>query len=341
MSGVLQLRIAAPADLTDADCRPARGRPGGQQPRGPAAARHDVRLVTSVLADVAREGVNAIVDRLREMGVHTRGTVHVDPVHAWVSQAGFDAERIASEEQRRRGRLAPSGPTRLRGLRTQLDLPQLYGRWRPCWLQSPSSWDSDILVIGAMVLGPEFGAIAALGVALVRRRPCAVPLRVPLRWSGGSRWRSRRPPWPCLVWRSVRWINPPKTSPVPRPDTARPPRRTSWSFLVAPIAAAAAGVLSLTSAKVGGLSGVFISVCTVPAAGNIGLGSGLRRCDESVGSALQLVINISGMVLAGVGDARLPAVGLEPPVSQAGCRPGGPPHPDAERPRAGRMRARD
>ena len=31
--------------------------------------------------------------------------------------------------------------------------------------------DSQILVIGAMVLGPEFGPIAAIGVALVRRRP--------------------------------------------------------------------------------------------------------------------------------------------------------------------------
>ncbi len=30
--------------------------------------------------------------------------------------------------------------------------------------------DSVILVIGAMVLGPEFVAIAALGVGLVRRR---------------------------------------------------------------------------------------------------------------------------------------------------------------------------
>lgn len=30
--------------------------------------------------------------------------------------------------------------------------------------------DSQILVIGAMVLGPEFGAVVALGVALVRRR---------------------------------------------------------------------------------------------------------------------------------------------------------------------------
>ena len=30
--------------------------------------------------------------------------------------------------------------------------------------------DSRILVVGAMVIGPEFGAIAALGVGLVRRR---------------------------------------------------------------------------------------------------------------------------------------------------------------------------
>jgi hypothetical protein len=36
--------------------------------------------------------------------------------------------------------------------------------------------------------------------------------------------------------------------------------------------AGAAGVLSLTSAKTGGLSGVFISVTTIPAAGNVALG---------------------------------------------------------------------
>jgi hypothetical protein len=31
--------------------------------------------------------------------------------------------------------------------------------------------DSQILVIGALVIGSEFGAVAALGVALVHRRP--------------------------------------------------------------------------------------------------------------------------------------------------------------------------
>ena len=63
--------------------------------------------------------------------------------------------------------------------------------------------------------------------------------------------------------------------------------------------AAAAGVLSLTSAKVSGLSGVFISVTTVPAAGNIGLGLAFGAWHEIRGSALQLLVNISGMAVAG------------------------------------------
>ncbi len=57
-----------------------------------------------------------------------------------------------------------------------------------------------------------------------------------------------------------------------RPDTAFIYTPDRWSLVVAVIAAAAA-VLSLTSAKVGGLSGVFISVTTVPASGNVALDS--------------------------------------------------------------------
>jgi hypothetical protein len=58
-------------------------------------------------------------------------------------------------------------------------------------------------------------------------------------------------------------------------------------------------VLSLTSAKVGGLSGVFISVTTVPAAGNVALGLAFGAGAEIWGSALQLGVNLSGMAVAG------------------------------------------
>jgi uncharacterized membrane protein len=57
--------------------------------------------------------------------------------------------------------------------------------------------------------------------------------------------------------------------------------------------------LALTSARVGGLSGVFISVTTIPAAGNVALGIAFGVGDEIWGSIMQLLINLTGMALAG------------------------------------------
>jgi len=84
----------------------------------------------------------------------------------------------------------------------------------------------------------------------------------------------------------------------PRPSTQFIYSPDKWSFIVALIAGTA-GVLSLTSAKSGGLAGVFISVTTVPAAGNIALGIAFGARDEIWTSALQLLVNIAGMALAG------------------------------------------
>ncbi|WP_353507153.1 DUF389 domain-containing protein [Gordonia sp. ABSL11-1] len=52
-----------------------------------------------------------------------------------------------------------------------------------------------------------------------------------------------------------------------------------WSFIVA-ILAAVAGVLSITSARTGALSGVFISVTTIPGRRQPGAGRSLRRMDR-------------------------------------------------------------
>jgi uncharacterized membrane protein len=68
---------------------------------------------------------------------------------------------------------------------------------------------------------------------------------------------------------------------------------------VVAVIAAAPGVLSLTSAKVGGLSGVFISVTTIPAAGNVAVGLAVGAWPAVWGSSLQLAINLTGMAVAG------------------------------------------
>jgi uncharacterized membrane protein len=59
-------------------------------------------------------------------------------------------------------------------------------------------------------------------------------------------------------------------------------------------------MLSLTSAKSGALVGVLISVTTIPAASNIGVASAYGDWSDAGGAALQLGINLSGIVLAGV-----------------------------------------
>jgi uncharacterized hydrophobic protein (TIGR00271 family) len=166
--------------------------------------------------------------------------------------------------------------------------------------------DSQILLIGAMVLGPEFGAIAALGVALVRRRPQL--LRHALRTLAiGFVVAIAVTTTVALAGRLLGWIGPEDILGV-RPGTGFIYQPDRWSFVVALIAGAA-GVLSLTSGRAGGLVGVFISVTTIPAAGNIALGIALGNGGEVRGSLLQLVINITGMAAAGWATLALQQVG--------------------------------
>jgi uncharacterized hydrophobic protein (TIGR00271 family) len=84
----------------------------------------------------------------------------------------------------------------------------------------------------------------------------------------------------------------------PRPGTAFIYTPNWWSLIVALIAGAA-GVLALTSSRSGGLVGVFISVTTIPASGNIAVALVFLQWHEVFGSAAQLVINIAGMAAAG------------------------------------------
>lgn len=291
---MLHLRVATPAELSDAivaalDADAAVSslavlRGASLRPRGDL-----------VLADVAREGANQVVDRLRDLGVHHEGAIHVEPVRAWISQPGFDAER------RTPGSSADSV--------VWADVVQR------AYEESELNWtylsfltlatliatvaivlDSQVLVIGAMVLGPEFVPIAALGLALVRRRRTLFGLALRT-LATGFLVAIALTTLAALLARAAGWV---ALEDVigPRPDTAFIYSPDRWSFVVA-LVAAAAGVLSLTSAKVGGLSGVFISVTTVPAAGNVALGLAFGAWSEVRGSALQLLVNIAAMALAG------------------------------------------
>lgn len=157
--------------------------------------------------------------------------------------------------------------------------------------------DSAILVIGAMVVGPEFGAIAAVAVGVVLGRwelvlrslrlivlsfVFAVAVVALL----------------ALVARAFGVIDAPMIT-RPRPSTEFIWHPDKWSFVVA-LVAGAAGVLALAIEKTATMVGVFISVTTVPAAGNLALGLALWQGSEITGSLAQLGLNLAGLTISGV-----------------------------------------
>lgn len=254
-----------------------------------------VPLGDVVVADVAREGVNPVVDKLREIGVPDEGTIHVEPVQAWLSQRGLDAERRTPGSGA--DAVVWADVTQRAYDESELNWTYLSFMALATLLASIAIvLDSQVLVIGAMVLGPEFVPIAALGLALVRRRKSLFG-RALVTLLLGFAVSIALATVLALLARELGWVEVADiTGRRPQTDFIYSPDR--WSFVVA-VVAAAAGVLSLTSAKVGGLSGVFISVTTVPASGNVALGLAFGAWDEVTGSGLQLMLNLSGMALAG------------------------------------------
>jgi uncharacterized hydrophobic protein (TIGR00271 family) len=154
-----------------------------------------------------------------------------------------------------------------------------------------------ILIVGATVVGPEFGPLAALCVALLRWRT-AVIARSTLALAVGfltamavtvtSTWLLTAL---GLISRSMLLADRPMTDFIWRPDAL------SW---VVGLLAGVAGMLSLTSNNTGPLVGVLISVTMVPAAANVAVAVAYGVADEALGSAGQLLINLCTIVLAGV-----------------------------------------
>jgi hypothetical protein len=165
---VLSLRISVPAALTD-DVLAVLSQAGSVTGLSVLRGASVVPPGDVVTADIAREGANQVIDALRDLGVHREGTVRIDPVDTWLSHPAFEAEREAP------GASADSVVWAEVGSRAYADSEL---NWTYLSFMVFATMiagvaiilDSPILVVGAMVLGPEFGPIAAIGVALVLHR---------------------------------------------------------------------------------------------------------------------------------------------------------------------------
>lgn len=156
--------------------------------------------------------------------------------------------------------------------------------------------DSMVTVVGAMVLGPEFGPLAAVSVAIVQRRGELVR-RAAIALLAGFPIAMGITAVLTLASHAVGWVD---------LNFIRNVKDVDFIFQVGPISfvvallAGAAGMLSLVSAKSAALVGVFISVTTVPAAGFTAVAGVLGDWGVAARSATQLAVNLLGIVVAGV-----------------------------------------
>jgi uncharacterized hydrophobic protein (TIGR00271 family) len=148
-----------------------------------------------------------------------------------------------------------------------------------------------------MVVGPEFGPLAGLCVAIVQRQgemakrsltALAVGFPVGILVTFLI----------TLLYKET-GIGPSDYSLEDHTLTAFISNPDFFSFWVA-FLAGTAGVLSLTSAKSGALIGVLISVTTIPSAANIAVAAAYGNWGESRGAATQLGVNLASIVAAGL-----------------------------------------
>jgi uncharacterized hydrophobic protein (TIGR00271 family) len=161
--------------------------------------------------------------------------------------------------------------------------------------------NSQILIVGAMVVGPEYDAITSLAFGL-NRRDAALARRSAIALATGFGLAILG----ALIFGAlVRWLGLESRaySVGIRPVSNLIDTPNAFSFVVAALAGIV-GVIALTESRGSALIGVFISVTTIPAAADVGVSLAFGLGHEARGSALQLLLNIT--VLTAVAVVGLP-----------------------------------
>lgn len=248
-----------------------------------------------ICGDISRKRVDSVLGRLRALGLDQRGAITMETIDTVVSKSAHRAEKNA-----------PGDPAdvlvweELVGRtheESTLNLTFLGFLCLACLMTAIGVInDSPVTVVGAMVVGPEFGPLAALSVALVRRR-MDLARRALIALVAGFSVAMTVTAIVTVVGGAAGWLN---------LDHLHDPQDVDFVFQVGAVSmmvallAGAAGMLSLTSAKLAALTGVFISVTTVPAAGFAVVAAASGAWDVVAKSITQLGVNLVGITAAGV-----------------------------------------
>ena len=249
----------------------------------------------SLQFDVITAEANRVVAELRHLELDRRGSIVIENVDTSISELAAQAERREPD----RANFSPIWEEAEARIRER-------GTYRPSWFVLLAIagiigavgilTNSQILIVGAMVVGPEYGAMisVALGIDKRDRDPIRrgltalffgflLAIAVTLVFS--------------LVIRAFA-LEPRAFELGIRPVSDLIDTPNAFSIIVA-VLAGIVGVVSLTEARASTLIGVFISVTTIPAAADVGLSMAFEDWGEARGAFLQLLANVVILIVVG------------------------------------------
>ncbi|WP_406334382.1 DUF389 domain-containing protein [Streptomyces sp. NBC_00203] len=254
----------------------------------------------AVECDVLTGAANEVLRGLRDLGLERRGSIILAPVDVAFSQ-----------------RAAKAGAEEL-GAQTRAPVwEQVEARIRAEGSYPPSFYlflviagiigavgiitNSQILIVAAMVVGPEYGAITSVALGIDRRsrpriRQGLMALLVGFLLAIAATYLF------SLLVRGF-GLQPRAFELGLRPVSNLINTPNFFSAVVA-VLAGIVGIVSLTEARTSALLGVFISVTTIPAGADIGVSCAYASWDEAWGSLLQLLLNIVVLIVVGTGTLK-------------------------------------
>lgn len=291
---MLHVRVVSPSQLTERLVDGLAADPGVMNlvVLRAAAARPDG---DAVQFDVLTGSANPVLRQLRDLGLDRDHPVAVETVDAAIT----DTAPRAPREGLYHGERAPVWDLVEARIREGAEYtPSFFllllfaGIIGACGILT----NSQILIVGAMVVGPEYNAIIAVALGLDRRDRRGVvqgllvllagfllAIAVTLIFALCIRWLGRAPK---AYLEGLRPVS----------DLINSPNLFS---VVVAVVAGIVGVISLTLSKTGALIGVFISITTIPAAADVGVSMAFSSWSEAGGSAAQLALNAGLLIVVG------------------------------------------
>src|SRR5215469_165579 len=296
---MLHVRVTSPADRTGQLAEKLAAHPGVRNLVVLANARLPDGDV--IQFDVRDGAANPVFETLRGQGLDRDGLISVERVDAVLDQGTVSRTRTRYLTPE----IAPVWEMVEATIRSGADYPPSFfilltiaGLIGAAGILT----NSQILIVGAMVVGPEYSAIIAVALGLSNKERGTV-----------------RSGLLALLWGFLAAVvmtlafglviralgaTPTRYLVGVRPVADLINTPNLFSVVVA-VLAGIVGVVSLTEFRVNALIGVFISVTTIPAAASIGVSLAYGSWHEARGSLFQLLLNV--VLLIGVGAAGLRA----------------------------------